>query len=327
MTFAAPAALWALTLVPAGLAAYVLAQRRRARYAVRFPNLELLAAVVRQDDGRWRHAPTALFVLALICLLLGVARPQATVAAPREDATVMLAIDVSKSMLQRDVEPNRLEAAKRAAQDFVADLPEEIRVGALAFSDFVDVAARPTRDRVAVRESIASLAPVSRTAIGDAIVAGVDVLRQDAGERGERPTPAPASSRRIPAAIVLLSDGSQTTGEAEPLEGARRARAAGIRVHTIALGPPESAVGDAGTTSQPVYPPDHDTLRRIARASGGRYFSAPTRRRLEAIYDELGSSFALVRERQEITFLFAGAGLVLLAAATAVSLRRKARFP
>jgi Ca-activated chloride channel family protein len=326
VTFATPVALWALALVPAGLLAFLLVQRRRARYAVRYSNLELLAAVVQQEDRRSRHVPTALFLLALLCLMIGMARPQATVAAPREDATVMLAIDVSRSMLQPDVEPNRLEAAKRAAQDFVAELPDEIRVGALAFSDFVDIVARPTHDRVAVRQSIAELAPVARTAIGDAIVAGVQLLEQDAGQDGEGSVQVHVS-RRVPAAIVLLSDGSQSTGAAEPLEGARRAQAAGIRVHTIALGPPESAVAETDPDSRPAYPPDHDTLRRIARASGGRYFSAPTRPRLEAIYNKIGSSFALVRERQEVTFVFAGAGAALLGIATMLSMRRKARFP
>jgi Ca-activated chloride channel family protein len=168
-----------------------------------------------------------------------------------------------------------------------------------------------------------------RTAIGDAIVAGVRVLRQDAGNGRSDSAGAASSAERPSAALVLLSDGSQTTGSVQPLEGARRARAAGIPVHTIALGPREGSVKERATTGsrQQSYPPDHDTLRRIARASRGEYFSAPTRRRLEAIYDGLGSRFALVRERQEVTFAFAAVGLVLTAAATILSLRRKARFP
>jgi Ca-activated chloride channel family protein len=329
VTFAAPGALWSLVLLPAAVLAYVVVQRRRMRYAVRFPNLELLASVVEQEAGRRRHVATALFLLALLCLLVGVARPQATIAAPRHDATVMLVMDVSKSMLQRDVEPNRLEAARRAAQGFLARLPDDIRVGVIAFSDFADVAARPTTDRVAVRESIASLVPIMRTAIGDAIVAGVRVLEQDAGNGRSDSTRPTSSAERPSAAIVLLSDGSQTTGNVQPFEGARRARAAGIPVHTIALGPREASVRERAATGsrQQSYPPDHDTLRRIASASRGEYFSAPTRRRLEAIYNGLGSRFALVRERQEVTFAFAAAGLVLTAAATILSLRRKARFP
>src|ERR687890_219789 len=134
MTFATPWALLALLLIPLVVLALVLARRRRIRYAIRYPALDVLAGVVeRERRGRW--IPAALLVLALTALLLGAARPMARVPVPRDEATVVLIIDVSGSMNADDVEPTRMEAAQRAASRFLDRLPARFQVGLVTFSN------------------------------------------------------------------------------------------------------------------------------------------------------------------------------------------------
>ncbi|HEX9343877.1 MAG TPA: VWA domain-containing protein, partial [Actinomycetota bacterium] len=149
-----PGFLWALLLLPAALAAYLLAQRRRTRYAVRFTNLDLLANVVTHSPRWRRHLPPALYLLALAALLLGMARPQAVTLVPKEQATVMLVMDVSGSMNATDVQPTRLLAAEQAATVFLNELPAKFRVGVVSFSGTAQTIARPTTDRQAVEDAI-----------------------------------------------------------------------------------------------------------------------------------------------------------------------------
>jgi Ca-activated chloride channel family protein len=327
LSFDAPVALWALALLPVAVVLHRLLERQRMRYAVRFSNLELLAGVAGTSPMARRLAPTALFVLGLVALVFGLARPQATISAPREEATVMLTMDVSRSMLERDVRPNRLQAAKRAARVFVSQLPDRFLVGVVAFSDFADVLTQPTTDRTAVLESIGSLETIGRTAIGDAIATAMEVSgagTQDTTRAAQRASEDPLD------AILLLSDGHQTAGSRQPLDAAADARRIGLPVFTIALGPPERVVERVLRGESSLHlenPPDHDTLRRIAHMTGGRYFSAPTSARLQSIYETLGSQLGFVKDRQEVTFAFAAAGLLLTAAGAALSALWRARFP
>ncbi|MDP9385759.1 MAG: VWA domain-containing protein, partial [Actinomycetota bacterium] len=135
---------------------------------------------------------------------------------------------------------------------------------------------------------------------------------------------------RTPAAIVLLSDGKETTG-VNPLEAALRARDAGVPVYTVALGTPGGSIevrrkNGPGTLLQAV-PPDPETLREIARRSGGRFFAAPDAADLATVYERLGSSAVKVPERAQITAGFAGGALALLLAGAALSLLGTGRLP
>jgi Ca-activated chloride channel family protein len=317
VSFQAPLFLLALVLAPLGVIAYVRAQRRRHRFAVRYPALETLAAVLPRHGGARRHLPAVLYGLALCALVVALARPEATVAVDRERASVMLATDTSGSMQAKDVSPDRMTAVRRAGNDFLGRVPDDVRVGVVSFSSSAQTLQLPTVDRSAVRRALAGLRPKGGTATGDAIDAALRSLR-------------PRRSDRTPAAIVLLSDGKETKG-VNSLEAALRARDARVPVYTVALGTPTGSIevrrgSGQGTRRQPV-PPDAQTLREIARRSGGRFFSAPNARALTTVYERLGSSVARVRERQQVTAGFAGGALALVLVAGALSLLWSGRLP
>ena len=295
-------------------------QRRPTKYAVRYTNLDVLAGVVESTRSWRRHAGLALFLLALAALLVGFARPNVNRLADREEATIVLVIDVSGSMQAEDVDPTRLEAAQKVVREFLKGLPERFQVGVVAFSETAEVVAPATEDRQLAIDAIDYLYPQRGTAIGDGIARGVEVARAaDAGKAGtERP-----------AAILLLSDGSQTEGVLLPLEGAARAKSFKIPVYTVALGTPEGVVEFnrfGGTRIIPV-PPDPATLRQIAAATGGRFYEAESVGDLRDAYDKLGSLVSKVKRKQEVTYAFVAGGLVLLLAAAALGVVTFPRLP
>lgn len=319
MTFEWPLFLLALVLVPLAVFAYIRAQRRRAHYALRFTNLDLLANIVERSPGWRRHVPAALYLLAVAALAIALARPQADITFPRERATIMLTSDSSGSMQATDVAPNRLQAAKRAAFTFLERVPEKFRVGLISFDDTVDVLSPPTTDRESVRNEIDGLLAEGGTAMGDAMHRSLQAVRPRRGERGER----------TPAAVVLLSDGAATTGR-DPERVARRAKRLGVPVHTVALGTPDGSIDLSnrfGAPQQVSVPPDRETLRRVAEISGGRYSEAPTEGELNSVYEQMSSQIGFVTERQEVTAVFAAAGLMLLLAGGALSLLWFNRIP
>jgi Ca-activated chloride channel homolog len=349
MTFATPLALLALPLVPLTVLALYLARRRRIRYAIRYPALDVLAGVVeRERRGRW--IPAALLILALTALLLGAARPMARVPVPRDEATVMLVIDVSGSMNADDVEPTRMEAAQRAASRFLDRLPDRFQVGLVVFSSEAETLVPPTTDRDAVRAALATLNANGGTAMGDGLARALDVIeaarKQALGNTGPTTTTAdpngsgatPGPTTTVPGTVqpavppavtLLLSDGANSAG-GDPFIQAERARQLGVPVYTIALGTANGVLRQpnafGGTRIQPV-PPDPDSLARIAETSNGRFFQAPTSQNLTAVYDSLGSRIGFRFEHREVTVAFTAAGLVLLAAAGALRARRGARLP
>ena len=347
MTFATPLALLALLLIPLVILALVLARRRRIRYAIRYPALDVLAGVVeRERRGRW--IPAALLVLALTALLLGAARPMARVPVPRDEATVMLVIDVSGSMNADDVEPTRMEAAQRAASRFLDRLPARFQVGLVIFSSEAETLVPPTTDREAVRSALGTLNANGGTAMGDGLARALDVIeaaRQEASNGGagtgggppttaDPTTPAPtdpnAQQPAVPPAVtLLLSDGANSAG-GDPFIQAERARQLRVPVYTIALGTAGGVLRQpnafGGTRIQPV-PPDPDSLARIAETSNGLIIEAPSSQNLTAVYDSLGSRIGFRMEEREVTVAFTAAGLLLLAAAGALRARRGARLP
>jgi Ca-activated chloride channel family protein len=329
-----PGLLWALLLVPVALAAYLLAQRRRAGYAVRFTNLDLLANVVARAPGWRRHLPPALYLLALTALLVSVARPQATTLVPKEQATVMLVLDVSGSMNATDVQPTRMVAAQQSATTFVQELPRKLRVGVVSFASTAQTLTRPTTDRTAVYEAIATLHAEGATAMGDGIERALDPKRPPGGPTAPgvapAPTPAVPAESHLPLVVLLLSDGANTQGKVRPMDAAAHAKALGVPVFTIALGTDQGMVdvpNETGQLQRVPVPPDELTLQRIAEVTGARFFAAPSDRQLRSIYRELGSKIGFVKEQQEVTVVFAAAGLLLLVAGMTLSLAWFSRFP
>jgi Ca-activated chloride channel family protein len=322
MSFASPFLLWGLLLIPIALVAYFLVQRRRIKYAARFTNLDLLANVVDASPGRRRHVPATFAILALAALVVAMARPQAVVAVPRDDATVLLTMDTSASMTATDVPPTRLEAAKSASSSFLDLLPDRFRVGLVSFSSTVSVLEEPSDDREAVRSALDRIEGDVGTALGDAIVESV-ALAPDPEEQED------LSGGKPLFAILLLSDGANSVGR-EPLDVLDEAREAGVPIYSIAFGTPSGTVeitNDFGVTETYRVPPDPATLRQVAEQTGGRFFEAPTEADLEEVYEEIGSQVSYEDEERELTAAFAGAGAVFLLLGAGLSALWFGRIP
>jgi Ca-activated chloride channel family protein len=341
VSFAWPIALLGLLIVPAALLLYWQMQRRRANYAVRFTNLDLLANVVDRSPAWRRHIPTALYMVALAALVLALARPEMTRSVPKEEATVVLVVDVSGSMNAVDVQPTRLAAAQHAAHLLLDKLPEKFQVSLIAFANGVQLVAPPTTDRDLVRNGIDRLRAAGGTAMGDAIMMAVDVARplalgdgqpvpQTPSQPGATPAPPAAAAYDRESVIILLSDGANTVGQYQPLEAAAEAVARNIPIFTIALGTPSGTVDvpdNTGRLRRVAVPPDEETLKIISAQTGGRFFSAPTARQLDEIYNDLGSRIGYEQEKREVTAAFAGIAALFLVMGGALSAWWFNRFP
>jgi len=345
VTFERPFLLLTLLLVPLAVALYVLAERRRMRYAIRFTNVDLLAGVVR---GRiWRqYVPPVLFLLALAALCVGMARPQRTALVAKDRATVILVVDVSRSMEAKDVKPSRIGAATAAVRTFLDKVPDRLQVGLIAFAGDPAVAAPPTTDHSLVREALNTLEwypSFGGTAIGDALAEAVRIGQEAVGggngNLASVTTAAPTNRTHGLVSILLLSDGAQTRGQLLPLEGADRAKAAGIPVYTVALGtpngtlqfgfqrPPQGFPGGFGQGRRVPVPPDPDTLRAIANDTGGQFFAARDAKSLQSAYSKLGSRLGRKPGKTEITYGFLAAAAGLLIAAGLLSAAWSPRLP
>ncbi|MFG2345547.1 VWA domain-containing protein [Streptomyces phaeochromogenes] len=309
---------WLLLLVPLALliGAYLLVQRRRGRYAVRFTNLDLLDKVAPRRPGWRRHVPAAAFCGTLALLVVGFARPTTEVQVPRERATIVVAFDVSASMEATDVEPTRFEAAQRAALAFVDRLPERFNAGLVPFSGSATVAVPPTTDRGALRSAIERLTTGEGTAIGEAVVAARDAVRML--DRAAESSPPPAH-------IVLLSDGSNTTGRSVE-SAAQEASGDKIPVSTIAYGT-ESGTIDLPSGDTVSVPVDGPALRGLASSTGGDFHEAATGEELQEVYEDIGSSVGHRTEQREIWQWFVAAGLLTALATAATSLLWFSRLP
>jgi Ca-activated chloride channel homolog len=318
MSFREPAMLAGLILLPFAALAYLSMQRRRHREAARFANPALLPNLVTARPGWRRHLPPALILLALGALVLALARPQRTVAAPQRAATVMMVTDVSGSMNATDVDPDRLTAAVRAARRLTDELPSAFRLGLVTFADYAEVQAPPTTDRSPVSSALDRLRAVGGTAMAVGLQRGLEVARTPVpDERG-------SGTRRLPAVLVLLSDGKDTQSTMSPLDVAREAARLNVPIYAIALGTPTGEVevqDQFGFTQRIQVPPDTETLREIARITRGRYFAAPDAARLESIYAGLGTRLSSRPVEREVTAAFAGGAVLLLLVGGALSLR------
>jgi Ca-activated chloride channel family protein len=318
VSFGQPLVLLALLALPALAAIYAAEQRNRRAAAAAFATPPVQPSIAPERPGWRRHAPMLAAALALAVLILAAAKPQRTVAVPVERASIVLATDVSGSMTARDLQPSRLVAAKRAAQQFADQVPARVNIGVLAFNGTPTVLQNPTRDRDAVRAAIAGMTPSGATATGEAIAAAVTILRPNGAKQRHGP----------PAAVLLLSDGTSTRGR-DPVAMAQAARQAGVRVYTIALGTDSGTITvtrrDGSTYTRPV-PPDPASLSQIARASGAKPYTAESANRLKEIYEQLGSKLGHRNEKRQITSAFAGGGLALLLVGMAMSMRWFGRF-
>jgi Ca-activated chloride channel homolog len=345
VSFGHPLLLLTLLVIPAAIAGLVLTERRRMRYAVRFTNLDVLASVVGGRSFR-RPIPAVLFLLAVAAVCVAVARPHAKTLVPQERATVILVIDVSRSMDARDVKPTRLLAAQAAVRSFLDRVPKRLRVGLIAFAGIPSVVTPPTTDHDLVRHSleyIADYGGFGGTAIGDAVAAAVELgQRSVAGNGNLAAATTPRRSARGLVSVLFLSDGAQTRGELLPLQGADRAKAAGIPIYTVALGTPGGTLsrdpnfgggfpgggggGGFGFGSIPV-PPDPQTLHQIADRTGGQFFEARSSNAVKAAYSKLGSKLGRKSAKTEITYVFLAAAAGLLVSAGLLSARWSPRLP
>src|SRR4051794_14240418 len=318
MSLQNPGFLAVLGLIPLAFLLQRLASRRRRRYAIRFPAVGTLAAVMEHPPAWRRRVPAGLLALAVAALAVALSHPERTVAVPVEQASVMLVLDASGSMEATDVQPTRLDAAVNAAQTFLKKVPKQTKVGLVAYSTAPHTAQAPTTDREIVGATLDSLAADGGTATGDALAAALQALGRDP-DTGTAP-----KGRRAPAAIILLSDGKAMGGR-DPEQVAKASGRLGVPIYTVALGTPEGVVASPFGDVIPV-PPDPQSLRRVAKESGGRFFAAEDAGRLSAVYENLGSRLGTRREKREATAAFAGLGLALLLIGGALGVRWRGRL-
>jgi Ca-activated chloride channel family protein len=294
MTFASPLVLVLLFVLPLLGCLYMAGQSAGSRRAS-FATPRMTASVQPNHPGWRRHVPVIALLAAMAILILACARPQRSVAVPVEQASIMLATDVSGSMSTKDIRPNRLAAAKSAVHSFLGKVPPRMKVGIMAFNQTPTVLQSPTTDRQAANSAVDAMKISGATASGDAVRGATRALRAGANRRN-----------RPPAAIVLMSDGESTRGS-DPVQAARAARAQGVRVYTVSLGT------GAGT--------DPATLRRMAEVSRGEFFTAADAAGLKNVYEHLGSQLSITNEKRQVTAWFVGGGLLALFAAGSLSLR------
>jgi Ca-activated chloride channel family protein len=297
----------ALLLVVAVLAvAYLVVQLRRNRYVARFSNVELLGSVAPRRPGWRRHLTFALLIAGLAVLSLGVARPSKAVQVPRDNATVVLAIDVSLSMEATDVLPSRLDAAKQAGKTFVGLLPRRINLGLVSFGGQANLLVPPTLNRQVVKTAISGLQLQQSTAIGEAIFTSLQAIQTFSRTR------VPNGEKAPPARIVLLSDGTNTVGRSVS-EAIAAARTAHVQVSTIAFGTQTGTVTINGNTQR--VPADDATLQQIAQQTGGTFHAAHSEQELSSVYKDIGSQIGYTTEHRDISWRFMLTGLLCLFAA------------
>ncbi len=338
MSFLWSGSLILLVLIPLIIALYVWLLKRRNRFAVRYSSLSLVREAAAHQSRWRRHLPFALFLLALSSLVFALSRPVATVRVPSNKATVILAMDVSRSMCSNDIPPNRLEAAKDAAQNFVVNRMAGRQIGIVAFAGFAELIQPPTNNVELLSSAIESLTPARRTAIGSAILRSIDAISEvdDRVEPSDisvaADSPSAVAKEFVPHIIVLLTDGASNAGPF-PLTAAEQAVERGIRVYTIGYGttngnsvmncndPFESDNpfgGGGGGGFGPNFGGggfrrdiDEATLRQIADLTGGKYYAATSAGELDEVLQNLPTYLVVTEETIEISALFTALAAML----------------
>jgi Ca-activated chloride channel homolog len=360
MTFSTPLALWLLLLVPILLAAYLLLMRRKRKNAVSFSNVALIRMALPKRANWKRHIPVALLLASIAGLSIASARPQMSVTVPLSRTSIILALDVSRSMCATDVEPNRLAVAQEAARNFVKEQVSGTRIGLVAFAGFAELVVPPTTNKDDLIGVIDKLTTARGTVIGAATLKAIDAIAamnpdvapvgSDVGtETGSSDTPAPpppGDGGYVPDIIVLLTDGANTRG-IDPVEAAKEAAARRIRVYTIGFGTtnPTAMVctqqqlgadvfNDGGFPGGGGGPPpgvggrdgrgflviDEPTLQAVADITGGAFYKAEDANQLRSVFNNLPRQVVLQHQKHEVTVIFAIAGALLAMAAFGLSL-------
>jgi Ca-activated chloride channel family protein len=332
--------LWLLLLVPVLVAGYFFLLRRKTRAALRYAGLSMVKDAMGRGQSVRRHIPPLLFLLALVAMLIAMARPTAVVTLPSQHQTIILAMDVSGSMRAVDVEPNRLSASQGAAKAFVADLPSSVRVGVVSFAATASVVQQPTHNHDDVIAAIDRFQLQRGTAIGSGIIVSLATLFPDAGidvssllygrdgprgtsidqsRKAEKPAFTPvAPGSYNSAAIILLTDGQRTTGP-DSLDAARMAAERGVRVFTVGFGTVGGeTIGFQGWSMRVRL--DEETLKGIAKITHGEYFYAGSAGDLKKVYESLNSRLVLEKQDIEISALFAAVGAAAALASAVLSL-------
>lgn len=328
MVWLAPEMLWALLFLPFPLLLYLWAWRRRKSTHIQFASLRLLKAVQRPGQT-WRiHFPALLIWLMFVLALLSLARPVAEITLPTDERKLVIAIDVSRSMLARDVEPSRIEAAQAAVRGFIQQLPQDVRAGIVTFAGSAQVVQGISDDREALLAAVDRFELQRATATGSGLLFSIALLRPDLGIDLEQAIYAPAMAPwPVPVepgsdqsgAIVLLSDGRRTTGP-DPIEVARHAADLGIKVHTVAFGTEHGVIPGYEAYSFFVKV-DEETLKAVARMTGGQYFYAATAADLESAYKTLQGKLVLEKRKSELSFGLLALMLALGLSALMLTLR------
>jgi Ca-activated chloride channel homolog len=319
MHYLEPVRLWLLLGAAALAAGYVVLQRRRKQYAVRFTNIALLEQVAPKRPGWRRHTTAAAFLVALVALVVAFARPTHDQKVPRERATVIVAIDTSLSMEADDVTPTRIAAAKAAATSFVDQLPPKINVGLVSFDGIARLDVPPTVDRAKIKKAIDRLQLHEGTAIGEAIFTALDAIKQQAVADD-------SATNAVPARIVLMSDGKTTVGRPND-ESTAAAVKAKVPVSTIAFGTDHGSITVPQEPLPVPVPVDSSALQAVAEQTGGTFFSATSASELQKVYANIGSSIGFDVEQREISTWFVGIALLALMATAGMSLAWFNRLP
>jgi Ca-activated chloride channel family protein len=335
--FTWPVMLVGLAGLPLLLAGWWALRRYQARAAAAFADPHLLPLLHRGRNLRVPHLPFYLYLLAIALFIFASARPMGAILLPANRAAVILAVDMSKSMVATDLQPSRLEVAKQVAREFLRSIPRSAKVGLVSFSDYAQVLVRPTTQHRDVLEALDRLQPTQATSIGSAILTAVRALpgREQAGQEllmgqpGTLPvppsTPSPTAQPLPPGAILLISDGVSNFG-VDPFQAAQVARRFEVKIYTVGVGTPQGSVQTVD--GQLVFIPfDPTGLQQIAAITGGRYFYPPSSEDLRRVYRELGRSFGWERERTELSALFVAAGGLAMVMGGMLSLVWYRRLP
>lgn len=348
MSFTWPALLLALLLLPVTVAVLWSLERRRQRTAQAFADAHLLKAVLRPASRAHRRWPLVLQLVALGVLLFAAARPVAALPLPVNKAAVVLAIDTSRSMLATDLNPNRLEAARAIALEFLKVAPATTQIGLASFSDVATVLVPPTTDRERVREAIAQLKVAQNTSLTSAVVTGVRMLpgRKDVKPPEEltprmfavpdtpAPSgPAPQPEKMPPGAILIISDGVNNVSSNPEVSASDGLRIASrfasqwkVKVYTVGVGREGGAIMQQD--GQNYYVPfEPRTLQALAQDTDGKYTYAPSQDALREVFTELGTIIRWEPTRTEVSALLSGLALILLVVAGALNLHWQRRVP
>ncbi|MBI5030285.1 MAG: VWA domain-containing protein [Chloroflexi bacterium] len=338
MEFQAPEFLWLLLVIPALIVLYLLAQRRRSRFAIRYSNLSMVKEAIGTEPGWRRHLPPLLFLFGMMLIFVALARPTGIVFLPKQQGTVILAIDVSRSMTAADLQPNRLEAAKAAARDFINQQGPDVRIGIVSFSGNAALVQEPTTDHLLATAAVNRLSIQNSTAIGSGIMTSLDAIFEDpisavsSKNQDEllAPTPTPTPLPRgihIPATIIVLTDGRNRTGP-DPIESAHTASDRGVRVFTIGVGTIQGATVQGGNQGNPGNGRqgggrnqggggfradlDPETLQSIADITDAKFFLASDVQALFDSYKNIDKEIVLTQKKEENTIFFAAASFVFM---------------